>query len=181
MPLVRTPCADRRGERDERRPDTADHRRDAESENGRDGGGEQRDEQRAGDEGDLLQRRLERIGGGTQLRVDEHPRPERAQRRTDRRHQRARSPGADGDRRQRRIEQRQRADGEQERRKDDRTRQQDPRLAAPVDEPAGDRSPNGGRHEVGARDRARRRVAAAVLADEEQQRQPDHPHRQPRK
>ena len=44
MPLVRTPRADRRGERDERRPDTADHCRDAESENGRDGGGEQRDE-----------------------------------------------------------------------------------------------------------------------------------------
>ena len=42
-------------------------------------------------------------------------------------------------------------------------------------------APDRGRDEVRARDRAGRRVAAAVLAHEEQQRQSDHPHRQPRK
>ena len=181
MPLVRTPGADRRGERDERRPDPADHRRDAESENGRDRSGQQRDEQWADDEGDLLQRCFERVCGGTQVRVGEHPRPERAQRRTDRRHQGARRSRADRDRRERRVEQRESADGQQEGRKDERARQQDPRLAAPVDEAAGDRSPDRGRDEVRAGDRAGRRVAAAVLAHEKQQRQPDHPHRQPRK
>ena len=168
MPLVRTPRADRRGERDERRPDPADHRRDGESENRRDGGGQERDEQRADDEGDLLQRGLERVGGGTQLRVGEHPRPERAQRRADRRHQGARSRGADRDRRERRVEQRERTDGEQQGRKDQRARQQDPRLAAPVDEPAGDRSADRGGDEVRAGDRSGRRIAAAVLAHEEQ-------------
>ena len=181
MPLVRTPRAYRRGERDEHRPDTADHCRDAESENGRDRSGEERDEQWADDEGDLLQRCLERIGGGTQLRVGEHPRPQGTQRRAHRRHQRACGTGADGDRRDRRVEQRERAHGEQQGRKDERAPHQDPRLAAPVDEAARDRRSNRGRHEVGAGDRARRRVAAAVLAHEQQQGQPDHPHRQPRK
>ena len=89
--------------------------------------------------------------------------------------------GADRDRRERRVEQRERTDGEQQGRKDERARQQDPRLAAPVDEPAGDRRPDRGRDEVRAGDRAGRRVAAAVLAHEKQQGQPDHPHRQPRK
>ena len=112
---------------------------------------------------------------------DEHPRPQRAQRRTDRRHQGARSSGTDGDGQERRIEQRESADGQQEGRKDQRPRQEDPRLAAPVDQPAGDRRSDRGRHEVRAGDRAGRRVAAAVLAHEQQQGQSDHPHRQARK
>jgi len=60
-------------------------------------------------------------------------------------------------------------------------RGKDPRLATPVDQPACDGRSDRGRHEVRARDRACRRVAAAVVTDEQQQGQPDHSHRQPRK
>ena len=162
-------------------PSTADHCRDGESENRRDRSGQERHEQRPGDESDLLQRGLERVRSCAQLCVDEHPRPQRPQRRTDRRHQRAGRAGTHRDHRERRVEQRERTDREQERREDDRARKQDPRLPAPVDETPRYRRPNCGRHEVGAGDRAGRRIAAAVLADEQQQRQSDHPHRQPRK
>ena len=181
MPLIRTPGADRRGERDEHRPDTAEHCRDGESENRRDRGGQERNQQRADDEGDLLKRCFERVCRSPQFRVGEHPRPQGTQRRTDRRHQGACRTGADGDRRDRRVEQRERAHGKEQARKDERAPHQDPRLAAPIDEPARDRRSDRGRDEVRAGDGAGRRVAATVLAHEEQEGQPDHPHRQPRK
>ena len=181
MSLVRTPRANRRSKGDEGRPDPADHRRNGESQHRGRRSRQEGDEQRADDERDLLQRCLQRVRGGAPFRVDEHPRPQRAQRSTDRRHQDACSSRTDGDGQERRIEQRESADRQQKGRKDERPRQEDPRLAEPVDTAAGDRSAHRGRHEVRARDRAGRRVTAAVLAHEEQQRQSDHSQGQPRK
>ena len=181
MPLVGPPLANRLGERNQGRPDAADGRCDDESEDGGSCGGEERHEQRPHDERDLLQRRFERVGSRAHLRVAEHPRPQGAKRRADRRHERSGSCGTDCDRRERRLELSERTDPEQKRREDHRARKQDPRLATSVDQPARDRRARSGRHEVGAGDQAGRGIAAAVLADEEQQRQSDHPHRQPRK
>ena len=82
---------------------------------------------------------------------------------------------------ERSVEQREHADAAEERREDHSAPEEDPRLPAPVDEPSRDRSADRGRDEVGPGDRAGRRVAAAVLADEQQQGQSDHPHRQSRK
>ena len=140
----------------EQRADASRRRRNAEREHRRRGRGQQGDEQRPDDEGDLLQRCLERVRGGAQFGIGEHPRPERAQRGPDRRHQAAGRSCGQADERQRRVDERQHAHADQQRRKDQRAREENPGLPATVDAAPGDRSADRRGDEVGPRRRHRR-------------------------
>ena len=177
MPLVRTPRANRRGERDEGRPDPADHRRDGESQHG-----EAAAVSSATSSGPTM----------NVISCSDASSAYAAARRSASTNIRGHSARSDAPTGGIRAPAARRADGDGQRAAHRAARErrppaggperssargsEDPRLAAPVDEPAGDRSSHRGRHEVRAGDRAGRRVAAAVLAHEQQQGQSDHPH-----
>ena len=178
-PLLGPPCPHGLGERNQHRADAAQDRRDAEREHRRRRRGQQRHEQRPDDEGDLLERGFQCVRGRPQLGVDEHPRPERAQRGADWWHQCSSRSRSRTDQRKRSVEERQRAHGGEQRREDHRPRQEDPRLPPAIDATSRDRSPDRRGDEVAAGDEPGGRIAAPVLADEQQQRQPDHARGQP--
>ena len=180
MPLLLwSPSPHGLGDRDQQRAGAAQNRRDPEREYRRHRRGQQRHEQRSDDEGDLLQRGFQRVRGRPQLAVGEHPRPKRAKRGADGRHQRSRGSCSRADQRQRGVEERQDAHTGEQRREDHAPGEQDSRLPPTIDTTSRDRSPDRRRHEVAAGDEAGGRVAAPVFADEQQQRQPDHPRGQP--
>ena len=140
---------------------------------------EQRDEQRAAYEEDLLERGLEREGSRAQTgRCDQ--RQQRADGRPDGWQQGPRRGGRHGERDGWSSRDPEHRAGDEQGGVRDRAWQEDVRAAVEIDLPAGERRSGGDRDRVRGSHTARRRVAAALVTDDQDQGERRHPERQAR-